>query len=67
MTATIASAPAITGTHGHRPPPCPPVRLRPHQVLNSTWALAATAVGTPYYLSPEICANRKYNQKARHG
>ena len=25
--------------------------------------LAATAVGTPYYLSPEICQNKKYNQK----
>ena len=26
--------------------------------------LAATAVGTPYYLSPEICQNKKYNQKS---
>ncbi|GFH31639.1 protein kinase domain-containing protein, partial [Haematococcus lacustris] len=33
-------------------------------VLSSTWQLAATAVGTPYYLSPEICQNRKYNQKS---
>ncbi len=33
------------------------------KVLNSTWQLAATAVGTPYYLSPEICQNRKYNHK----
>lgn len=33
------------------------------KVLNSTFALATTAVGTPYYLSPEICQNRKYNQK----
>ena len=29
------------------------------KVLASTWQLAATAVGTPYYLSPEICANRR--------
>jgi NIMA (never in mitosis gene a)-related kinase len=33
------------------------------KILNSTWQLAATAVGTPYYLSPEICQNRRYNQK----
>ncbi|KAG2424095.1 hypothetical protein HXX76_014770 [Chlamydomonas incerta] len=33
------------------------------KVLNSTFQLATTAVGTPYYLSPEICQNRKYNQK----
>lgn len=34
------------------------------KVLGSTWQLAATAVGTPYYLSPEICQNRRYNQKS---
>ncbi|KAF5839493.1 kinase-like domain-containing protein [Dunaliella salina] len=34
------------------------------KVLNSTWQLAATAVGTPYYLSPEICQNKRYNQKS---
>ena len=33
------------------------------KVLASTWQLAATAVGTPYYLSPEICQNKRYNQK----
>ena len=33
------------------------------KVLASTMQLAATAVGTPYYLSPEICQNKKYNQK----
>ncbi|GFH11760.1 protein kinase domain-containing protein [Haematococcus lacustris] len=37
------------------------------KVLSSTWQLAATAVGTPYYLSPEICQNRKYNQKIIKG
>ncbi len=35
------------------------------KILSSTWQLAATAVGTPYYLSPEICQNKKYNQKVR--
>ncbi|GLC38425.1 hypothetical protein PLESTB_001579500 [Pleodorina starrii] len=34
------------------------------KVLNSTFQLATTAVGTPYYLSPEICQNKKYNQKS---
>ncbi|KAK9809093.1 hypothetical protein WJX72_009300 [[Myrmecia] bisecta] len=33
------------------------------KVLNSTYQLAGTAVGTPYYLSPEICQNRSYNAK----
>ena len=33
------------------------------KVLSNTFQLAATAVGTPYYLSPEICQNRRYNQK----
>ena len=34
------------------------------KVLSGTDALAATAVGTPYYLSPEICQNKKYNAKS---
>ena len=34
------------------------------KVLGSTMALASTAVGTPYYLSPEICENRRYNAKS---
>lgn len=33
------------------------------KVLSSTFQLATTQVGTPYYLSPEICANKRYNQK----
>jgi serine/threonine protein kinase len=33
------------------------------KVLANTWQQATTAVGTPYYLSPEICQNKKYNQK----
>ncbi|NXM08714.1 NEK5 kinase, partial [Tyrannus savana] len=31
--------------------------------LNSTLEFAHTCVGTPYYLSPEICENRPYNNK----
>ncbi|XP_066169331.1 serine/threonine-protein kinase Nek5 [Sylvia atricapilla] len=31
--------------------------------LNSTAEFAHTCVGTPYYLSPEICENRPYNNK----
>ncbi|BDA43989.1 probable serine/threonine-protein kinase Nek1 at N-terminal half [Coccomyxa sp. Obi] len=34
------------------------------KVLSSTLALAKTAIGTPYYISPEICLNRPYNAKA---
>ncbi|XP_053313731.1 serine/threonine-protein kinase Nek5 [Spea bombifrons] len=33
------------------------------RVLNNTMELARTRVGTPYYLSPEICENRPYNNK----
>ncbi|XP_016114620.1 serine/threonine-protein kinase Nek5-like [Sinocyclocheilus grahami] len=33
------------------------------RILNSTMELARTCVGTPYYLSPEICENRPYNNK----
>ncbi|NWX90238.1 NEK5 kinase, partial [Nothoprocta pentlandii] len=31
--------------------------------LNNTLELAYSCVGTPYYLSPEICENRPYNNK----
>ncbi|NXC00512.1 NEK5 kinase, partial [Orthonyx spaldingii] len=31
--------------------------------LNSTTEFAHTCVGTPYYLSPEMCENRPYNNK----
>ncbi|XP_074085090.1 serine/threonine-protein kinase Nek1 isoform X12 [Macrotis lagotis] len=34
------------------------------RVLNSTLELARTCIGTPYYLSPEICENRPYNNKS---
>ncbi|KAB1267921.1 Serine/threonine-protein kinase Nek5 [Camelus dromedarius] len=33
------------------------------RVLNNTMELARTCVGTPYYLSPEICQNKPYNNK----
>ena len=31
--------------------------------FSSTVELARTCIGTPYYLSPEICENRPYNNK----
>ncbi|XP_073433325.1 serine/threonine-protein kinase Nek1 isoform X2 [Dendrobates tinctorius] len=34
------------------------------RILNSTIELARTCIGTPYYLSPEICENRPYNNKS---
>jgi NIMA (never in mitosis gene a)-related kinase len=34
------------------------------QVLEGTLQLAQTAVGTPYYLSPEICQGKPYNHKS---
>jgi len=33
-------------------------------VLQHTQDCARTAIGTPYYLSPEICQERPYNQKS---
>ena len=33
------------------------------RVLEKTLDLAATQVGTPYYMPPEICNNTKYNSK----
>ncbi|XP_017657234.2 serine/threonine-protein kinase Nek5 isoform X1 [Nannospalax galili] len=33
------------------------------RVLNTSMELARTCVGTPYYLSPEICQNKPYNNK----
>jgi len=32
-------------------------------MLYSTVELARTCIGTPYYLSPEICEGRPYNNK----
>ncbi|KAM9486299.1 serine/threonine-protein kinase Nek5 isoform 1-T2 [Clarias gariepinus] len=33
------------------------------RMLNNTTEMARTCVGTPYYISPEICENRPYNNK----
>nr|XP_033933571.1 serine/threonine-protein kinase Nek5 [Pseudochaenichthys georgianus] len=33
------------------------------RMLNNTMELARTCVGTPFYLSPEICESRPYNNK----
>lgn len=32
-------------------------------IFFSTMEFANTCVGTPYYLSPEICENKPYNNK----
>jgi len=34
------------------------------RVLQDTYDCAQTAIGTPYYLSPEICQEKPYNQKS---
>ena len=34
------------------------------KVLNKTQNMAHTIVGTPYYLSPELCEEKPYNQKS---
>ena len=34
------------------------------KVLNQTANMAFTVVGTPYYLSPELCQERPYNHKS---
>ncbi|KAG2435593.1 hypothetical protein HYH02_011885 [Chlamydomonas schloesseri] len=34
------------------------------RVLNSDTELARTVIGSPYYLSPEICEDRPYNRKS---
>lgn len=40
-----------------------PVKLY-KKVLGSTFDLARTAIGTPYYMSPEICQEKRYNHKS---
>ena len=35
------------------------------RVLSSQSQFAQSAVGTPYYLSPELCEGKPYNHKAR--
>ncbi|KAK2953519.1 putative G2-specific protein kinase nimA [Blattamonas nauphoetae] len=34
------------------------------RILSNTGELAKTAIGTPYYLSPEICEDRPYDMKS---
>jgi serine/threonine protein kinase len=34
------------------------------RVLHGTMELASTAVGTPYYMSPELCKNESYDAKS---
>ena len=34
------------------------------KVLQSTSECANTIIGTPYYLSPELCEDRPYNEKS---
>ncbi|XP_076035702.1 uncharacterized protein LOC143021825 [Oratosquilla oratoria] len=34
------------------------------KVLSATSELARTCIGTPYYLSPEMCENKPYNNKS---
>lgn len=34
------------------------------RVLQHTYDVAKTAIGTPYYLSPEICQEKSYNHKS---
>lgn len=31
--------------------------------LENTFELASTSIGTPFYLSPEICKSASYNHK----
>ncbi len=44
--------------------PAPCARLLLVAALNSTQDFAKTQIGTPYYLSPEICQNLPYNRKS---
>lgn len=34
------------------------------QILSSNTNFAKTIVGTPYYLSPELCEDKPYNEKS---
>ena len=45
------------------PPSLSPSLSPPLSSSGSTMELARTCIGTPYYLSPEICENRPYNNK----
>jgi len=43
------------------PPISPPIQ---YTVLDSTGDVAKTQIGTPYYLSPEICEDKPYGKKS---
>lgn len=40
-----------------------PEPVNASKVLGGTFDLARTAIGTPYYMSPEICQEKRYNHK----
>ena len=49
------------------PPPPPPTQvgdLGIARVLDGSCDLASTVIGTPYYMSPELFANKPYNYKS---
>lgn len=43
---------------------CVPLNTYLNRVLAGTCEMASTAVGTPYYLAPEIIEGKKYDQMA---
>lgn len=38
--------------------------LHDTQVLSNTMDMARTAIGTPLFMSPEICQEKRYNHKS---
>lgn len=38
--------------------------MRAAQILSTNTNFAKTIVGTPYYLSPELCEDKPYNEKS---
>ncbi len=60
---TWSSALPSPATHSHSGLPFSILDLAGiARVLKNTMECAKTVVGTPYYLSPEICENKPYNQ-----
>ena len=51
-----------TGTHGNLEAKLADFGIA--RVLHGTMELASTAVGTPYYMSPELCKNESYDAKS---
>jgi len=54
----------MLGTAGSGPPVVKLGDFGIAKVLSNTMELARTAIGTPYYLSPEICREERYNNKS---